>query len=771
MRLERLYRFSLYLMLVLATLILSVDANQYNRFALMYPLLVGVACALAFVSVDLDPRRGLSRDLANLLGLASFVIAMMEYWSSPEILALALGHWLVYLQLIKVFLPKTVEDDWFLFLLGLVQVVIGVYLSQSERVGGLLLAWAVTSLWTMGLFHLQRETRRAIAPALVTITPAADRRHPYPGLFNAGFLLTNVLVAATTLALGGLIFLAMPRWNSRSARGPNPAGTKHLTGFSPEVQLGRMGEILENDAAVLSVETLDAEGRRIRPPEDMRWRGVTLGDYEAGRWRRLSGDYVGLRPGRLAPPAGTVVTTQKIRLEASENEVLFAPRPIYEAASRRGDEIGLDVQDGTIYRAGLRIDHDYEEPTTTASGPYEYTVQFGPEGFPQPAERFPDLRLRAELTSLPRALSEQLAPIASQVLAQEVEAAPQVRARRLESWFRDSGVFAYTLTMARVDDEVDPVLDFLVNRKEGHCEYFASALTLLLRSQQIPARVVNGFKGGDWNELLGMTTVRQKHAHSWVEALVGRDAGGRPAWLVLDPTPGLQREQVVAQVGGLQRRFRGLSDALRYIWIFYVVGFDQERQQYLIYGPARRFAASVSEGFGMLREQVRAWLSGLLHFDSAREFFSVRGFVVSCGTMLLLVGLFRAGQWLFGRLYRRFGGAVSRDNAQGVGVVFYHRLLRLLAETGLERPASETPREFARRAATFLGNRPSVATGEGLAAVERAPDGERLETIPGEVVEAFYRVRFGEQDLDAAAIERLEARLDALEAGLRPTRG
>src|SRR5258708_33494589 len=98
--------------------------------------------------------------------------------------------------------------------------------------------------------------------------------------------------------------------------------------------------------------------------------------------------------------------------------------------------------------------------------------------------------------------------------------------------------------MEVIDPSIDPVEDFLVSRKEGHCAYFASALALMLRSIGIPARMVNGFKGGDWNDLSNVLTVRQKHAHSWVEALVGEvgsgDASRRtPVWVTLDPTPAL----------------------------------------------------------------------------------------------------------------------------------------------------------------------------------------------------------------------------------------
>src|SRR5208282_4488659 len=92
------------------------------------------------------------------------------------------------------------------------------------------------------------------------------------------------------------------------------------------------------------------------------------------------------------------------------------------------------------------------------------------------------------------------------------------------SHLRHSRGVGFTMEKNGVRSQLDPVEDFLVNRKKGHCEYFASALALLLRSIDIPARIVNGFKGGDWNDLTQSMYVRQKHAHSWVEAYVGRNA-------------------------------------------------------------------------------------------------------------------------------------------------------------------------------------------------------------------------------------------------------
>ena len=100
-----------------------------------------------------------------------------------------------------------------------------------------------------------------------------------------------------------------------------------------------------------------------------------------------------------------------------------------------------------------------------------------------------------------------------------------------------------------------------------------------------PGPVVNGFKGGDWNELTQTLNVRQKHAHSWVEAYLGPDRKGTPDLVTLDPTPAGERNESVAQVGGLAGSFRLFTDLIRYIWVFYIVGYNADRQELPVYAP------------------------------------------------------------------------------------------------------------------------------------------------------------------------------------------
>ena len=160
MKFEAIYRASFYLMLTFATLVLSIDATDESPFAMLYPVAVGVAGIIAFVTVDRNPRISLSRDAANWLALGTLIPSYVEWYLDENLLLLAAAHWLVYLMLVKMFLPKTVEDDWFLFLLGLVQVLVGGVMSQSDKVGMALFVWALLSLWVLTLFALHREALR-----------------------------------------------------------------------------------------------------------------------------------------------------------------------------------------------------------------------------------------------------------------------------------------------------------------------------------------------------------------------------------------------------------------------------------------------------------------------------------------------------------------------------------------------------------------------------------------------------------------------------------
>ncbi|HWE37999.1 MAG TPA: DUF3488 and transglutaminase-like domain-containing protein [Isosphaeraceae bacterium] len=772
-----LYRISLYVMLTLATLVLSIDATGDNRLAMLYPPAVAVVAAFAYLFIDRRAGAGIAQGTARALCLGGFLLTGLEFYYDPTLLVLALGHLLVYMQIVLILLAKTVERDWYLIGVGVAQVVVGGFLSQSDQVGMVLFAWAVTTLWVLSLFYLQREAQRsgvkapAQATATATVAPAPPATEPYPGLIDRPFLSSTAVAAAVTLALGGVIFLALPRRNDIAYSGGrgDPRGRQHMTGFTETVRLGDLGEMLESEQVVMTVQVSDdATGATVQPDPATLWRGTTLVTYKSKRWRRLDYWSIEQRPGWLRRPDGSKrVLRQDIRLEPTDSEVLFGLRPILRARNNEFNPPNFNQIDGGLIRPDMQPRRIRgEAPPQAKPGSYEYVVRSlddpGPGPVPQPKEKYPESGLIADLLQIPEGekpdplrLRRTLRTIAEGVVRGVPADRPADRARKLAEYLGNNPEFHYSLRDETIDPNVDPIEDFLVNRKRGNCEYYASALTLLLRSIDIPARMANGFKGGDWNNFTGVVTVRQRHAHTWVEALVGREPDPKerrqtmPLWLTLDPTPG----DDATKAEDFWYPWRQFTDSVRFYWVFYVVGFNSDRQERVLYQPIRALAADAKRGFAMMGQGATEAADWLFSFRTVGSFFSVRGLVVSVLAMLLLTAV----AWLIRRVARKVLARLRarRDAAKGLaaGVAFYRRAAQILADYGLDRAPAETPREFARRAAAQLA--------------DDGPTAQAVADVPPLVVDAFYRIRFGRVEPRPEALQHIEGRLDALEATLR----
>jgi transglutaminase-like putative cysteine protease len=735
-------------MLTVAAMIVCGDSAG-SRLDSLLLFAVPLAGILAFFSVDQRPRLGLPRDVANLLALGTLGLLFLEYRTNESQLIRCLGHWIISLQLIKYFLPKTAEDDWFLFLLGLTEVLIGTVVNQSDNVGLLLFLWAFLAVWVLGLFFLQREANRFVGDeAQATIvSQSGGGPDPYHGLFDFAYLTTTLRVLGVTLLLGGLFFLLLPRQQGVTRARASGTMARHIAGFDEEVKLGQLGEILENDSVVMSVEFADEARKPVVPEQEPLFRGVALTRYENGHWWRPQvrslQTIVALKIFRNNGAVRRQVIRQIIKLEPNDSATLFAMRPVLELTAKSPLPPVLNPIDGTIFRPDPRGSYDYEVLSDVdVNAPQENESQLTEDRLGPLLEMEPSLNAR---------LREIAIPLLEGLPEQGLENIT-LRARALESYLRDSHNFSYTLQMGRSDPNVDPVEDFLLNRRKGHCEYFASALTLLLRSAGIPSRMINGFKGGDWNELTQSMNVRQKHAHSWVEAYVGKDENGVPYWITLDPTPALDRDESVAQVGGIGSSFRTLTDMVRYVWVFYILGYDSARQNRLIYQPIRFTVQKVREGYATIWGALRNGFARLFAFQSLDSFISIRGFFVSFIVLLAVAMLARLARFVWSRLLSWWRGAAEDSIGLTAGILFYRRMAQMLADYDLERTSAETQREFAVRAARFL-------TGHGAQT-------ESVAEVPQRVVEAFYRVRFGRGDLDPDTLQELESNLDLLQSRL-----
>ena len=344
-------------------------------------------------------------------------------------------------------------------------------------------------------------------------------------------------------------------------------------------------------------------------------------------------------------------------------------------------------------------------------------------------------------------------------------------ARCFERQLSGSGQFQYTLQGPERDTSIDAIEDFVSNHPRGHCEYFATALALMLRSQGIPSRVVLGYRCDEWHEDQQCYQVRQLHAHAWVEAFLKDDQipaslrgseridwthGG---WLRLDPTPAEVGTQAAQRTlwGAWQGHWHGLE---RY-WDKYIVDMDCAKQRESVYEPIFRATQNlIGKLFspGWWKELV----AGLWAYLAARHRGGIMAWLLGVVVLIAMAIVpVAAGWWLvrrLGRLWRRFSGSGGpRQAGLRSSVEFYHRFEQIVARCGLRCGPGQTPREFARTAGTRL----AAVSGRG-----------ELCARAMQVAETLYRVRFGRQVLDASAVQSVEQALEELAAGshLPPTK-
>ena len=175
--------------------------------------------------------------------------------------------------------------------------------------------------------------------------------------------------------------------------------------------------------------------------------------------------------------------------------------------------------------AGAVFNTDLEHPVSTYEADSN-VAQPGPTELRGAGRDYPPAVLLNYL-QLPR-LDPRMAPLAEQITAAADN--NYDKAVALERYLRTH--FGYTLQLGRSAHR-DPLAYFLFERKQGHCEYFASSMAVMLRTLGIPSRVVNGFRTGEFNDLTSQYLVRASNAHSWVEAYFPGHG-----WIRFDPHAG-----------------------------------------------------------------------------------------------------------------------------------------------------------------------------------------------------------------------------------------
>ena len=685
----------------------------------------GVAGSLIFLSVIVSAwflEEG-KWQISERLGTGLIVLAVPLYYglwhvgffsyaSSEAVLPGVLAKLILTLTGIKLLQHKSDRDWMFLYIMAFFQVLLAAGMSISALYFGAFLAFFFCVVGTIIVFEM-RKTRRTVAERIANGAKTEMDESPV-GSWLGRIPSTTFLLIFFIVALAAPMFFMLPRVGG-AGLGADPGGVSARSGFSDTVRLGGIGRIQQNDEVVMRVrlEGNDTGG-------NLRWRGMAHDTFDGQSWSRS-------RPGAREPrvrgdrdiiqvdyaTGRESLLLQTVYLEPLDTPVLFAaPRAV--GVQSNFDSLVKDIYGGISFPPRSNGARSTYKVLSDTSLPSESKL------------RADDARLPGQLTNylqLPSGLDSRIPELAAE----------QVRGTRtkydaalaIESFLQTK--FGYTLELKAGGS--DPLADFLFDVREGHCEYFATAMVMMLRAQGIPARLVTGFQQGDYNDTAGVFVVRQRHAHAWVEVYFP----GEDVWVPFDPTPaaGQQLSGTPVGIAGQVSRY---IEALEMIWIQYFVAFDNQEQRSL-FNSAKKSFTEFQGNAGSYAESLRILLGEWWKDIRGENGFEVRaaaiGYAVAAigflaATIMFVIWLGRRirQMGLWSRIAQRFSPEPRRTIVE-----FYEQMTVQLAERGFIRLPHQTPMEFAR----------TVAIPEVIG-----------------ITDKYHSVRFGNKELSRSEREQIE---------------
>jgi hypothetical protein len=545
-----------------------------------------------------------------------------------------------------------------------------------------------------------------------------------------------------------------------------------VVGFDEEIQLGSLGTVIPHHREVIKVRFLhSSDNKLITETESLSnpyraiteatlyFRGTPLDTYSDGSWTQKpapaesTGEVLGGMGAILQPQdqqlvffeEGCDLVTLAMTIQPLDTRVFFAPHPFFNLP--QSNEITLKSTNGRVEETRGRR---REANKTIVTAAFKHGVQLDLTPCQEQVNRtnllqFPDKGLESLKTLAARWDAESKLP-KDDIIG---------RARFMEQKFLHSQTFVYQLGGTIRNYNLDPLEDFIAHHPRGHCEYFAGALALMLRSVGISSRVIIGFKTAamDYN---AACTIRQSDAHAWVEVYIPPETipqrrtghyaqwwqnGG---WLRLDPTPASDRSTMMS---ALSLRWSDWSNTIQAFWNEYVLNMTPGVQSYWIYEPLyEAWQFIVYRIFNL--EFWKEFCTDMMWFY--HSFFSDvpqkerrmwDGFYLI--PPFIILGLLGLTSWRLTSMLRSTRRRATEEMRRRITIEFYLRMERMLAKIGLIRRASLTPLEFAQQSA--------------------------FTPLMVPIVEAFYRVRFGNTILTEEESRSVLSTLDQLERSITQT--
>jgi protein-glutamine gamma-glutamyltransferase len=653
----------------------------------------------ALVLAGFVPLR-ISDRAITLACIAYSAFFLADYFAFSRTLVEAAVHLIFFLAVVKTLTASTHRDHLFLAVVSFAELVAAAILSVNLNFFVFLACYLFFAIAAL----TSAEIRRSIRKTAVKARSGQSRFHSRLALLS-----TSVTVGILSLTAG--LFFLLPR-TADVALSRFFWHHIFIPGFSNEVTLGETGEIRLNSRPVMHIGS-----PRPEKLTGLKWRGDALAHFNGKQWTnpRASWTPIGIEQPRacinqpLQRPPGRYINYE-VELDAAGSQALFfagAPQVV------RTIFRSLDCSETNSFRL----------PAPVPEG-FHYEVYSLLE---DPPEVAPAGYAPAELTYQARSRNLELPPLDPRIaaLARTMTARAGTdleRARAIERRLRTDYVYALEMPDHQ---PADPLADFLFARRRGYCEYFASAMAVMLRSLGVPARIATGFQSGLFNPITGLWVIRASDAHAWVEAWIPGNG-----WSTFDPTP----PDPNGHAAGLLAKLNLYLDAAATFWQEWVVAYDPRRQGSL----ADRLQQSAGHiGFG--------WLDGLWQPGGLPD--STVRWLRRYSPAILLAFVMSIAAWLAGprmvsllRLRLRVQRVRQGKAGAGDATLLYQQMLAMVKRRGYQKPPWFTPAEFA----------------------ASLPDGAFGRAV-GEFTTVYNAVRFGGR---TQAAQRLSTLLDRLEEAL-----
>lgn len=522
------------------------------------------------------------RHLATIGPFTLFAVQGVRFVAGRPALDIAV-EFAAILQIIRLATRRGAAHDQQIIVLALLHFVAGTVLGGGLSYGICFVGFLIVAPGALVLSHLRREVEgnyRQGARDRTGLPVDVPRILRSRRVVGRGFLATTCLLSVPIFLFTAALFVIFPRVGL-SLLLLNHRNGNRMIGFSDRVDLGEVGAIRDVPALALRFDVEDLP--EPRPQKlTLRLRGTAFDRYDGRRWERTTKSYPSTKSTntlpivRLPEPHDRKIT---IELEPIDPTVVFLP-PRTVALQLRSQQqaiVGETLElvrgpEGEVRYTG-EGSHGLRYDAFLATDREPITEPLNPQDRPRYLE-------------VPSDTPERIAALAHQW--SDDQPTPYLKARAIEEHLKHD--FKYQLGSPSGGTK-QPVDHFLFESKRGHCEFFSTAMAIMLREIGIPSRNVTGFVGGTYNRFGRYYAVRQGDAHSWVEAYLDEGVHG---WITFDPTP-TSGAQPLQDTTGAWVYMRDFVEALSQRWNRYVIGYDLKTQVRIFEDVARRYEALRSQ--------------------------------------------------------------------------------------------------------------------------------------------------------------------------------